>query len=196
MKILCPMYDAGVTKAFTGTHWGVDLGWVNQINAPIIAPADAKVVDNFYSASCGYSLVLQIPVGTKHIFCTFIHLNSKSNKSIGTSVKQGEVVGYRGNTGNSNGPHLHWGMTTETDKAYTWNLVKSLAIDPMKLDLRKSKAFTYYGQMFKTMKFIDEDEDEVTKLKKQVEELTKKISDLNSKNTELNNKLTRIKEIL
>ena len=175
---------------------GVDFGWVNQPNAPIIAPADGKVVDNFYSSSCGYSLVLQIPVGSKHVFCTFIHLNSKSNKSIGTSVKQGEVVGYRGNSGKSNGCHLHWGMTSETDKSYTWDLVKSLAIDPMKLDLRKSRAFTYYGQMFKDMKFIDDDEDEVTVLKKQVEELVAKISELNSKNTELNNKLTRIKELL
>ena len=87
-------------------------------------------------------------------------------------------------------------MTSETDKSYTWNLVKSLAIDPMKLDLRKSRTFTYYGQMFKDMKFIDDDEDEVTVLKKQVEELVAKISELNSKNTELNNKLTRIKELL
>lgn len=170
--------------------------WVNQINAPIIAPANGKVVDNFYSSSCGYSLVLQIQVGNKHVFCTFIHLNSKSNKSIGTSVEQGEVVGYKGNTGKSNGPHLHWVMTSKTDKSYTWNLVKSLAIDSMKLDLRKSKAFTYYGQMFKTMKFIDEDEDEVNKLKKQIEKLTIKISDLNTKNTELNNKLNKIREII
>lgn len=38
--------------------------------------------------------------------------------------------------------------------------------------------------MFNTTKFIDDDEDEVTALKKQVEELVAKISELNSKNTE------------
>ena len=87
-------------------------------------------------------------------------------------------------------------MTSETDKSYTWDLVQSLAVDPMKLDLRKSKSFTYYGSMFNTMKFIDDDDDEVTALKKQVEELIAKISELNSKNTELNNKLEKIKAIL
>ena len=125
IEFRCPMNDGGVTKAFSSKHWGVDYGYVENPYSPVMAIADGEVVDNFYSDSCGYSIVIKHPVGNgKHRFCTFIHLKSKSELSIGTKVKQGDTVGIRGNTGKSNGVHLHFGLTSETDKSYTWNIVK------------------------------------------------------------------------
>lgn len=159
MQFLVPLDDGSITHAFEGpSHWGVDYGWVNTIYCNIYATADGVIVDNFFEATTGYTVVIRHTMENgKFRYSSYLHLNARSPKAIGTSVKQGEVIGVRGNTGQSSGPHLHFGLTSETSLAYNWErVVKGLAIDPHPL-MHKYRNRTYTGVMFRTMPYLDEE---------------------------------------
>lgn len=158
MIFLCPCRDGSVTKKFSkGSHWGVDFGWYEDKNCDILAVQDGKVVDNFYSDSCGYSVVLQHEYddGT-HRWSAYIHLNSRSNRSIGTSVLQGEKIGVKGNTGNSNGYHLHIGISDTTTSVYNWNRMKSLCNFDPEGHFYKWKHVEYMGQWYENIPYIED----------------------------------------
>lgn len=148
LKWVLPLRDGGVTKPFNAkTHIGVDFGWVNEIYTKIYPIQDGKVVDAFYSNTCGYSVVVQHDYADgMHRWSAYIHLkNSALNfVKIGSAVKQAEtVIGLRGNTGASYGVHLHLYVSDTTTKPYSWNLMKSLcSFDPMPY-FYLTKKFTY-----------------------------------------------------
>ena len=197
VEFRCPMNDGGITKAFSSSHWGVDYGYVKTPYAPVMAIAYGEVVDNFYSDSCGYSIVIKHPVENgKHRFCTFIHLKEKSDLKIGAKVNQGDIVGIRGNTGKSNGVHLHFGLTSETTKEYTWNLVKILAIDPQPL-MKKMPGVDYAGVMFNDMPelTINDDEAYAKALEDKISKLNKELADKNTRINKLEAIIKNIKEL-
>lgn len=158
MIFLCPCRDGSLSKPFSkGSHWGVDFGWTEDKNCDILAIQDGKVVDNFYSESCGYSVVLQHEYadGT-HRWSTYIHLNSRSNRSIGATVLQGEKIGVKGNTGYSNGYHLHIGVSDTTRDVYTWNRMKALCnFDPAP-HFYKWRNVEYIGEWYKDRPYIED----------------------------------------
>lgn len=86
-------------------HLAVD--YAAQTGTPIVAPADGKVVTAGWKGSFGNFIEL------KHgnYQTQYAHL-SKFAKGIksGTSVVQGQTIGYVGSTGRSTGPHLHYIM--------------------------------------------------------------------------------------
>lgn len=143
-KLLAPLKDGGLTKDFSSTHWGIDLGWVNVENANVYSMYDGKVVDVFYSASCGNSIVIQSEENGLHFFHTYIHLHTVPTVNVGDTVKQGQKIGVRGNTGQSSGTHLHVGVTKATSINYNWDNIKSLYYD-FKNDLYKDKDEIYSG---------------------------------------------------
>lgn len=148
LKWVLPLKDGGVTKPFNAnTHIGVDFGWVDEMYTEIYSIQDGKVVDIFYSQSCGYSVVVQHDYDDgSHRWSAYIHLkNSASNYvKIGSTVKQAEtVIGLRGNTGASNGVHLHLYVSDTSTKVYNWNLMKSLCTFDIMPYFYLTKKLTY-----------------------------------------------------
>ena len=85
-------------------HPGVDLR--AKLNTPVYATADGIVEFAAYHKSSGYGnlIIIDHNYGFKTLFG---HLNKILVKR-GEFVKKGELIGYTGNTGLSNGPHLHY----------------------------------------------------------------------------------------
>ncbi|WP_345973373.1 M23 family metallopeptidase [Sulfurimonas diazotrophicus] len=85
-------------------HPGSDLR--APMNTPIHATADGVIEYAGLHSSSGYGRL--IIVDNNYGFKTYFgHLNKISVKS-GQYVRRGDVIGYTGNSGMSNGPHLHY----------------------------------------------------------------------------------------
>lgn len=85
-------------------HRGTDLK--APIDTPVYATADAMVEYAGYHEKSGYGnlIILEHNYGFKTYYG---HLNKVVIK-YNTFIKKGELIGYSGNTGMSNGPHLHY----------------------------------------------------------------------------------------
>lgn len=85
-------------------HRGTDLK--AKMNTPIYATADGIVEWAGFHKRSGYGnlIILEHVYGFKSYFG---HLNKIVIKS-GQYVKKGQLIGYTGNSGMSNGPHLHY----------------------------------------------------------------------------------------
>mgnify|MGYP002402711987 CR=1 FL=1 len=84
-------------------HTGIDIGAPNL--SPIRAAADGQVIVVGYSAY-GYGNYIVL-AHNAHLATLYAHL-SRTAVTQGTVVKEGQVIGYEGSTGNSTGPHLHF----------------------------------------------------------------------------------------
>ncbi len=84
-------------------HWGMD--FTAPRGVPIYAPGDGKVKRADNRAS-GYGKHIRIDHGYGYM-TLYAHL-SKYNVSVGQKVKRGDLIGFVGNTGRSEAPHLHY----------------------------------------------------------------------------------------
>lgn len=85
-------------------HKGVD--YSAAIGTPVKTTGDGKIV--FHGVKNGYGNVVEIEHGQKYS-TLYAHLSGfKSGHRVGSSVKQGDVIGYVGKTGLATGPHLHY----------------------------------------------------------------------------------------
>lgn len=87
-------------------HNGLDYG--TPTGTPILAPHGGTVVETT-SDPTGYGLYIKIENSKEG--SVLAHLKSYSVK-VGDVVKEGQQVAISDNTGNSTGPHLHWGYYT------------------------------------------------------------------------------------
>ncbi len=106
-------------------HKGIDLSTFRS-GDPILATADGKVVTVAYDISLGNYIVIE----HKHGFLTrYAHMSAFKVQK-GAVVKQGQIIGYIGNTGLSTGPHLHYEVHLGTE-----------TIDPLRfLNIRSNSA--------------------------------------------------------
>jgi murein DD-endopeptidase MepM/ murein hydrolase activator NlpD len=93
----------------SGTHGGIDLR--ASIGTSVKAALGGTVTDiekSYSKAGCqyGYWVLIKHPNGLSTLYA---HL-SLVNVQVGQPVSAGDVVGYSGNTGYSEGPHLHFGV--------------------------------------------------------------------------------------
>lgn len=85
-------------------HNGVDFG--APVGTDVLATDDGEVVQVGYEArGFGYFVKLKHPWGES----LYAHMKSVSVKEE-AKVRRGDVLGPSGNTGNSSGPHLHFGI--------------------------------------------------------------------------------------
>jgi murein DD-endopeptidase MepM/ murein hydrolase activator NlpD len=99
-------------------HTGVD--WANRIGTPIIAAGNGTVVKAEWDSGYGRRIEIQHANG----YVTAYSHQSRFAGGIarGVRVRQGQVIGYVGNTGLSTGPHLHYEV-----------IVNGHLVDPMKI---------------------------------------------------------------
>lgn len=100
-----PLPGAAVTTEFGGYpgHRGIDLA--KPAGTPILAAASGAVSYSGWYGGGGNSAFIQHGGGLE---TRYKHMISTPIVGVGQFVKQKQVIGYEGSTGNSTGPHLHY----------------------------------------------------------------------------------------
>lgn len=106
-----------------GGHRGVDIA--APTGTPIYAVRSGVVVQSGWGTGGTGNMVCIIQ--DDGYLSRYMHMSSIA-ASVGTTVSQGEVIGYVGMTGFATGPHLHFQV--ETDPNSRWG---STAFDPLTL---------------------------------------------------------------
>ncbi len=94
-------------------HWhnGIDLA--ANYGAPVYSPTTATVLatgdqDN-YCPHIAFGRFIVLQDNTNHLMLLFAHLDRIAVQS-GTTVKQGDLIGTIGTSGDETGPHLHFSI--------------------------------------------------------------------------------------
>lgn len=87
-------------------HLGVDIA--NIQGTPIVAAAAGTVIYAGWTTA-GYGNMVEIDHGNG-LMTLYGHMMTTPSVTVGQSVFQGELIGYMGTTGNSTGPHCHFGV--------------------------------------------------------------------------------------
>jgi len=85
-------------------HKGIDIA--TRMGKAVVAPADGIVSDVYYNSDDGNTIRIEHGYG---MASSYAHLSKVAVKQ-GVRVKQGEVIGYVGDTGRSTGAHLHYAV--------------------------------------------------------------------------------------
>ena len=85
-------------------HKGVDIG--TPMGTPILAAKNGTVTWSSWKGGYGECIIINHGKGNSTLYG---HLSGYNVKT-GDTVTQGQVIGYSGSTGNSTGPHLHFGI--------------------------------------------------------------------------------------
>lgn len=89
----------------TGSHEGVDLS-LNE-NIPIYAAQAGTVIQAGTKENELYGIAVVIQHGESNIYTRYGHL-SRADVKVGDKVGKGQKIGLMGNTGRSDGTHLHF----------------------------------------------------------------------------------------
>jgi len=92
-------------------HDGIDFS--TPIGETVMAAMDGIVSVAVYHRQHGNYIIINHSNGYRTLYS---HLNSFSVQQ-GDDVKRGQKIGESGNTGNSTGPHLHFGLYNTDDQA-------------------------------------------------------------------------------
>ena len=91
-------------------HEGVDFGMSPAVNgADIYCAADGTV--SFSGSNSGFGYYVLVFHGTldgKDFYTNYGHMQAQSSLQAGDAIKQGDLIGILGSTGQTTGPCLHW----------------------------------------------------------------------------------------
>ncbi len=109
---------------YSKMHTGID--WANKIGTPILAAGNGTVIKAEWDSGYGRRTEIQHPNG----YVTAYSHQSAFAKGVapGSKVRQGQVIGYVGNSGLSTGPHLHYEV-----------LVNNRFVNPLKIKVPRSR---------------------------------------------------------
>ena len=89
---------------YSKMHTGID--WSDKIGTPIIAAGDGLVIKAEWDSGYGRRVEIQ---HNYNFITTYSHMSAFAADIVeGTTVRQGQVIGYLGSSGLSTGPHLHY----------------------------------------------------------------------------------------
>lgn len=110
----------GYSRPHTGVDWGAPTG------TPILAAGSGTVLTAERDSSYGNHIEIQHVNG---YVTTYSHMSGFARGMIaGTHVRQGQVIGYLGQTGLATGPHLHYEV-----------IVNGHFVDPMRVKLARTR---------------------------------------------------------
>lgn len=130
-KALFPCKEGGITKGYSSSHKGIDVGWIDEPNCDIVAIEDGVIVQAEHSSTGGERgeyCVIEHNDGKHKYWSGYLHLLTSSLLvRDGDKVTKGQVIGRRGNTGLSHGTHLHLYMSEPINisNGYTYNKMKA-----------------------------------------------------------------------
>ena len=85
-----------------GKHKGIDIA--GKVGTPILSVEDGVVVKSYFSTTYGNVVFIKHP---SNFVTVYAHLNNR-NVIVGQKIKQGQIIGRMGKTGQATGPHLHF----------------------------------------------------------------------------------------
>ena len=105
-----PVIPSVISQSYSGpypAHSGID--YAGPAGSKVRAVAKGKVVVvRKLTTSYGKHVIIQHACGKRSLYA---HLRSIRVRQ-GQKIKQGQVIGRRGSTGNSTGPHLHFEISS------------------------------------------------------------------------------------
>ncbi|PEA55873.1 peptidase M23 [Bacillus pseudomycoides] len=104
-----------------GKHFGIDIA--APIGTSIVAMYDGIVTRSYFSNSYGHVVFIK----HRDYEAVYAHMNKRLVRE-GEEILQGQIIGQVGNTGHSNGAHLH----LETHKG-SWTIAKTYAVNPLQI---------------------------------------------------------------
>lgn len=143
---------AGSVSSKAGARWGtIHVGTDIAANSgtKILASASGVVKAAGYNSARGYYIVIE----HGQYLAVYQHMKSAATVKVGSSVKQGQVIGYVGNTGESYGSHLHFELAltnslkkTGTVENWLYNDVVTYKRNPTYYSVsRGTKSGSYYA---------------------------------------------------
>jgi len=108
-------------------HTGID--WSGAIGTPVVAAGTGVVEEALYKGGNGRYVRIRHANGYQ---TTYSHMSGFARgMEPGAKVRQGQIVGFLGNTGYSTGPHLHFEI-----------LVNNRFVDPLSIQVPREKQLT------------------------------------------------------
>ncbi|MET3699017.1 sporulation related protein [Bacillus oleivorans] len=116
---------SGFRTSSRPNHHGVD--FAEPGTHEIYATADGTVSRSYVSSSYGEAIFIVHVIDGQTWESVYAHLREGSRRvKEGDRVRQGQVIGIMGNTGDSSGQHLHFELHRGR-----WNINKTNAVNPL-----------------------------------------------------------------
>lgn len=94
-----------ITQYFTLYHTGLDIA--GPIGTPIYAAKSGTIMEASCGWNWGYGCHVLMDNGGGYS-TMYAHMVQQPSVTVGQTVSQGQLIGYRGSTGRSTGPHTHF----------------------------------------------------------------------------------------